>query len=579
MEAQKEIAWRLSDWGLAKTLNPAAGQQGFATGYHTLGAATPVQDAGDPTAVPAGHAGQGFHAAVLAALTALHQKDHESFTAQVTTSQHDCVLRLARSSTQSAAAVNPLLVQLQMLQMLAQGLRIAKSSHDAATATAGTTDWPARASQAFLGALWRMLPMSDGHVPGAAVKLSAASFELSDQLMSLQAALSKALKRPDALLTTLQATMRVARKAGQVNFAAAALQQLQETLHQAVLGAKLSAHGLHGVLGLGLPAGLPGSGSGNNGVQLPGWIHRAVAAESGWPLEAVKIRWLQGQHQAALKELQGLATGLEQQLKISFAALQSNLGSTTWQDKHAVQDVTCSLMQARMLLGKWLAAGEGSTSNIQGAMQQLQQAAALAPAIQQHNELSVSSEMRALHSRVCYQLAACADQHYQMLDAQMASPEFQKQQQVLQTKEQLLEQLKTAVAATQGWQRVPAAKQQSAKQAYAQVQRRYAETLRQTDLDRQAVTQLQESRMQYLITALSAFRNCIAAGDKHDLQVVYRMCGLWFRHSDDRQVNEVMQETFQQVPTAKFIPLVYQIASRMDDSKGPFQVRLVLNQS
>jgi hypothetical protein len=51
------------------------------------------------------------------------------------------------------------------------------------------------------------------------------------------------------------------------------------------------------------------------------------------------------------------------------------------------------------------------------------------------------------------------------------------------------------------------------------------------------------------------------------------MCGLWFRHSNDNTVNKVMQQTFEQVPTAKFVPLVYQIASRMDNTQSPFQVR------
>jgi hypothetical protein len=559
-EAQQEIAWRLSDWGFASSLNPAAaGQPGFSAGYGPHGN-VPAELTLPATA---GQQATGFHAAVLAALTALQQHDQEGFTAQVSSAQHDCVLRLARSSAQSAAAVNPQLVQLQMLQMLAQCLLVRKSSPAVAPA-----DWPAKAAQAFLSALSPMQIKADVMAPQAAEKLSGISFELSDQILSLQGALSKALKRPDALLATLQATMKIARRAGQVNFAAAALQQLQETLHQAVLRARAS----QGVLGLGLPAAAVVGSSGSNGVQLPGWIQRALAAESGWPLEAVKIRWLQGQHQAAIKELKTLAVGLESQLSSMYAATEA-ARSMTIPEKHAMNDVCCALMQARMLLGKWLAAGEGSTSNIQNAMQQLQSAAGLAPALRQTNLFSVSGDMKQLHSRVCYQLAVCADQHYQMLDAQMASPEFQKQQQVLRTKEQLFEQLRSAVDATKNWARQAAAKQQSAKQAHMQVLRRYSETQRQVDLDRQAIMQLQDSRLQYLTTALGAYRDCIAAGDKHDLQAVYRMCGLWFRHSNVLAVNQVMQHTFQQVPTAKFVQLVYQIASRLDNTQTPFQVR------
>lgn len=570
LDAQSELAWRLSDWGLADTLNPAAEQQqGWSTGFEPSSTASAGLQAAQAAA--GGHQGSSFHAAVLGALTALQHRDHDGFNAQVSGAQQDCVLRLARSSTQSAAAVNPLLVQLQMLKMLSQGALITKSSQ--AAAPPGTPlDWSTKAASAFLSVLAEGFSSEQGG-SRAAVTLSGVNFELSDQLLSLQAALSKVLRRPDALLATLQGTMRIARRAGQVNFAAAALQQLQKTLHQAVLGAKLSAHG---PLGLGLHTAAlaaPGAdGSGGAGAQLPGWVQRAVAADSGWPLDAVKIMWLQGQHQAALKELQGM----EQQLAALLSPVLATQTFSSPQARVDASNLACALMRARMQLGKWLAAGEGSTSNVQGAMQQLQAAAAVAQAVHQHHDLGGTADLQALHCAVCYQLAICADQQYQVLDAQMASPEFQKQQQVLKTKQQLFEQLKSALAVTHGWARQPPDKQASAKQAYQQVARRYAETQRQVELDHLAVSQLQDGRMQYLTAALGAYRNCIAAGDEHDLQAVYRMCGLWFRHSEDATVNQVMQQTFQQVPTAKFVPLVYQIASRMDNTQSPFQVRIGL---
>lgn len=52
------------------------------------------------------------------------------------------------------------------------------------------------------------------------------------------------------------------------------------------------------------------------------------------------------------------------------------------------------------------------------------------------------------------------------------------------------------------------------------------------------------------------------------------MCGLWFTHSSEEYVNRVMERTFALVPTAKFVPLVYQIASRMDNTDSRFQVRV-----
>jgi hypothetical protein len=55
--------------------------------------------------------------------------------------------------------------------------------------------------------------------------------------------------------------------------------------------------------------------------------------------------------------------------------------------------------------------------------------------------------------------------------------------------------------------------------------------------------------------------------------VVYRLCSLWFTNSGELAVNQAMQQVFLQVPRAKFVPLVYQIASRLDNSGSDFQVR------
>lgn len=55
-------------------------------------------------------------------------------------------------------------------------------------------------------------------------------------------------------------------------------------------------------------------------------------------------------------------------------------------------------------------------------------------------------------------------------------------------------------------------------------------------------------------------------------QVVYRLCGLWFKLSSDASVNGALGDVFSSVPSAKFVPLVYQMASRLDSSEGSFQV-------
>jgi hypothetical protein len=56
------------------------------------------------------------------------------------------------------------------------------------------------------------------------------------------------------------------------------------------------------------------------------------------------------------------------------------------------------------------------------------------------------------------------------------------------------------------------------------------------------------------------------------VQVVYRLCGLWFKLAGDPNVNGALGDVFANTPSAKFVPLVYQMASRLDSTEGSFQV-------
>lgn len=62
--------------------------------------------------------------------------------------------------------------------------------------------------------------------------------------------------------------------------------------------------------------------------------------------------------------------------------------------------------------------------------------------------------------------------------------------------------------------------------------------------------------------ALKNYKRCLLSGDRHDLQVIFRLCQLWFEHQRDERINGALDEAFLQVPSHKFVPLVYQIASR-----------------
>ncbi|CAI5991615.1 unnamed protein product, partial [Closterium sp. NIES-65] len=72
----------------------------------------------------------------------------------------------------------------------------------------------------------------------------------------------------------------------------------------------------------------------------------------------------------------------------------------------------------------------------------------------------------------------------------------------------------------------------------------------------------------YLRAALENYRNCLLAADTFNIQGVFRLTALWFMLLNDATadaVNAEMLTTIQTVPSYKFLPLVYQMASRMSE--------------
>lgn len=55
------------------------------------------------------------------------------------------------------------------------------------------------------------------------------------------------------------------------------------------------------------------------------------------------------------------------------------------------------------------------------------------------------------------------------------------------------------------------------------------------------------------------------------MQVVFRLCQMWFELSESDTVNVQVQKIFRDVPSYKFVPLVYQIASRISSAPTKFQ--------
>ncbi|XP_042498310.1 serine/threonine-protein kinase ATM isoform X2 [Macadamia integrifolia] len=106
------------------------------------------------------------------------------------------------------------------------------------------------------------------------------------------------------------------------------------------------------------------------------------------------------------------------------------------------------------------------------------------------------------------------------------------------------------------------------------------ELQKQLTIDKEEAERLQDDRDNFLSLALEGYKRCLVIGDKYDVRVVFRLVSLWFDLSSRPNVVNGMLSTVKEVQSYKFVPLVYQIASRMGGSKdgqGPhtFQYALV----
>ncbi|KAM3319089.1 serine/threonine-protein kinase ATM isoform X3 [Capsicum chacoense] len=213
------------------------------------------------------------------------------------------------------------------------------------------------------------------------------------------------------------------------------------------------------------------------------------------------------------------------------------------------------------LIGKWLA--ETRTSNSRTILEKyLKHAVTLAEDCIAKGKVSTTKR-----SQMHFHLAHYADALFRSYDERLNSNEWQAAMRLRKHKTKELEALvKRLRSSTKGEKTDCSAKIQ--------------ELQKQLTMDKEEAEKLQEDRDNFLSTALDEYKRCLVIGDKYDVRVVFRLISLWFSLSIKRIVVDSMVSTIKEVQSYKFIPLVYQIASRMGSTKeGPgvqnFQFALV----
>ncbi|GAB9466866.1 Phosphatidylinositol kinase [Globisporangium polare] len=81
--------------------------------------------------------------------------------------------------------------------------------------------------------------------------------------------------------------------------------------------------------------------------------------------------------------------------------------------------------------------------------------------------------------------------------------------------------------------------------------------------DHEERTKVEASVDQFLTGALRSYGKGLALSPKAELAVVFRLLSLWFTNQSKAGTNKVVQEVIDAVPSYKFVPLSYQIISRI----------------
>ncbi|XP_050221682.1 serine/threonine-protein kinase ATM isoform X2 [Mercurialis annua] len=212
------------------------------------------------------------------------------------------------------------------------------------------------------------------------------------------------------------------------------------------------------------------------------------------------------------------------------------------------------------MVGKWLA--ETRASNSRTILEKY-----LKPAV------SMAEDQKATHkksierqSQTHFNLAHYADALFRSYEDRLSSSEWQAAMRLRKHKtlelEALIRRLKN-----------------SAKGDKTDYSAKIQELQKQLTLDKEEAEKLLDDRDNFLSLALEGYKRCMVIGDKYDVRVVFRLVSLWFSLSSRQNVVNNMLHTIAEVQSYKFVPLVYQIASRMGSSKdvpGPQNFQFAL---
>ncbi|KAH3729489.1 hypothetical protein DPMN_055461, partial [Dreissena polymorpha] len=149
-------------------------------------------------------------------------------------------------------------------------------------------------------------------------------------------------------------------------------------------------------------------------------------------------------------------------------------------------------------------------------------------------------------------LARYADTQYQNIVNYMRSSTFEAKQSLMRESKAEAERLREVMGET--------AKERKAPRDVS----RYLRTLeKQSEIDEHELESMNQDRNIFLLKAVENYVKCLRSGDEHNLRV-FRLTSLWFNNVDNELVNQMIQGCIEGIKSYKWLPLMYQLAARMD---------------
>jgi len=201
------------------------------------------------------------------------------------------------------------------------------------------------------------------------------------------------------------------------------------------------------------------------------------------------------------------------------------------------------------VIGKWLA--ETRSSNSRTILEKY-----LRPAVSLAEEQSskICKRLVDRQSQTWFHLAHYADALFKSYEERLSSSEWQA---ALRLRKHKTKELEVLI------KRFKSSKKAEQSDYSLKIQ----DLQKQLTMDKEEAEKLQVDRDNFLKLALEGYKRCLEIGDKYDVRVVFRQVSMWFSLASQKNVIDNMLSTIKEVQSYKFIPLVYQIASRLGSSK------------